>query len=357
MNEKSPIILRLNPTQRILILRRLALYLRAGISLPRALGYIGEDTREASLIFILRKIETVIQSGAPLSQAFGRFPKQFDLFTVGFVAAGEAGGALPETLDRLADIFDKRQSLRRKIVAALVYPSIVMVGTFGMAAFLTLFIFPKILPVLQGFHTKLPFTTRTLIVIDVLFAKHGLIIATAIILAIILFATSLRYQFFVRRYEWCFIHIPLLGFLYKDYALSTALHVLSLLLHGGVRIIPALTLIRSVAPGFHYREALEQVEERVANGQRLSVSLSEHQNLFPPLVSQLVAVGEATGTLQENLATLARLYEENLDDITRNLTVLIEPILMMVMGLMVGFVALAIITPIYQVTQSINIQS
>ena len=353
----KPRIVRFGLTQQILLLKRLALYLHSGISLTRGLGFIAEDTRNPSALFVLKVIEETVARGEPLSHGFAQFPRQLDSFVTGFIEAGEVGGALPETLERLADILDKQRLLRKKIVAAFIYPAVIMLGTISMAAFLTLFIFPKILPVLQGFHTTLPFATRVLMAIDSLLTHDWLLLGALIIVLIIAIGISFRQPLFRYRYEQLLIRIPLIGTLYRDYALSTMLHVLALLLHGGIRIIPALVLVRTVVPGTHYSKAISEIELRVAEGQRLSFALKQHPRLFPPVVAQMIAAGESTGTLRENLDSLARLYEEELDDLTKNLTVLIEPVLMIGMGLMVGFVALAIITPIYQVTQNLNVHS
>jgi type IV pilus assembly protein PilC len=348
-------LLRFGVMPQILLLKRLALYLHSGISLPRGLGFIAEDTRDRSALFILEHLESTVARGEPLSRGFSQFPKQFDPFITGFVEAGEASGALPETLERLAEILEKRRSLSKKIVSAFVYPIVILVGTISMATFLTLFIFPKILPVLQGFHTKLPFATRLLITVDSLLAHDWLEFGTVLALAIVgtIFGSRLRIVRY--RYEQLLIRIPLLGTLYRDYALSTLLHVLALLLNGGIRIIPAIVLVRAIVPGIQYKDALLSIERDVAEGQRLSFALKKYSRLFPPIVTQMIAAGEATGTLRENLDSLAHIYEEELEDLTKNLTVLIEPALMLCMGLLVGFVALAIITPIYQVTQNLNI--
>ena len=347
----------MNKFSQTLLFKRIALYLHSGISLPRGLGFIIEDTHNRLALTILRSIEESVARGEPLSQGFSKFPRQFDSFVTGFIEAGEAGGALPETLERLAEILDNRRVLRKKIVAALIYPAIIMLGTIGMAGFLTFFIFPKILPVLQGFHTKLPFATRLLVTIDSFLTHQWLLLIGVAIVSGIAVGVSYRQRIVRLRCEQFFIRIPLFGNLYRNYALSTLLHVLALLLHGGIRIIPALVLVRTMVPGIQYKESLVKIESRVAEGKQISVAFKEFPRLYPSIVTQMIAAGEATGTLRENLASLAQMYEEELDDLTRNLTVLIEPVLMICMGLLVGFVALAIITPIYQVTQNLNVSA
>jgi type IV pilus assembly protein PilC len=341
----------------ILLLRRLALYLRSGISLPVGLGFISEDTQNRSTQFVLKTIETTVATGAPLSKGFAKFPRQCSPFVIGFIQAGEIGGALPESLEHLANVLEKNSSLRKKIVSALIYPIVILISTISMAGFLTLFIFPKILPVLEGFHTRLPLATRLLMKIDTILTRNWILIGIICLTLGTAFCISLRYSVLRYMYEKAFGYLPLFGTLYRYYALSTLLHVLGLLLRSGIHIIPALVLVRTVVPGTQYASALYIIQEDVSKGRRFSTALKRHQKLFPSLVAQMIAAGEDTGTLRQNLESLARMYEEELDDLTRNLTILIEPILMVGMGCMVGFVALAIITPIYQVTQNITVQS
>ncbi|MDR3546717.1 MAG: type II secretion system F family protein [Candidatus Pacebacteria bacterium] len=345
----------LNTTTKILFLKRLALYLRAGMSLPRGLGFIIADSNDTSSRSILTAIESAIASGSPLSKSFAAFPQVFDRFFIGYIEAGESSGTLPETLERLALILEKQQALQKKLLAASLYPSIVLVGTFGMAAFLTLYIFPKILPIFQEMHARLPLTARVLIGAENLITRHLVSLLLLGLLSGAGVAFAFRTSSARLRLEVLLINTPLFGTLYRDYVLSHFLGVSASLLQSGISIIPTLALTRSITPGMAYGEALIDIERRTTEGQRLSSGFARHERLFPPLIPQMIAVGEMTGKLRENLDTLAHLYEDEFDDLTRNLTVLVEPILMLCLGLVVGFIALAIITPIYQLTQSLNV--
>jgi type IV pilus assembly protein PilC len=267
---------------------------------------------------------------------------------------GEMGGSLTKTLSHLADILEKQASLNQKILGALAYPTIIILGTLGMASFLTLYIFPKILPILEGFHTKLPLPTRILLYLDKVLTYDWLWLGLFSLMLSMIAAFTLRNSIVRRHIENLLIRIPLFGTLYRYYALSILLRVFELLLSGGVRILPALILVRTSMPGSSYPSALLDIENHVAEGQQLSFALKRHPRLFPAVIAQMISAGEATGTLQQSLNSLAYLYENNFDNLTKNLTVLIEPVLMVFMGFIVGFVALAIITPIYGLTQSLS---
>ena len=354
MSNPRPIFISFNTAQQAEFIRRLALYLRAGIPITRALIFIIADTKSTTTRYLLSSLERTITSGLPLSRALAVFPKHFDTFSVGFINAGEASGTLAETLERLAIYLQKRSSLRKKIMGALAYPALIFCGTVGIALFLTLYIFPKIVPVLKGFHTALPLTTRILIALNTAIAQKGLLMCCVFGMIVCAMLFSLRFSRVQKVYEQIFLHIPLFSKLFQYYAIATFSRTLSLQLKGGVRILTALALVRTAIPGITFSQAVRDMEERIAHGERLSVVLRAHKRLFPTVVSQMIAAGEATGTLSANLESLADLYEEYLDEFVRNLTILIEPILMICMGFVVGFIALAIITPIYAITQNLN---
>ena len=352
---RKPRFIRFNTTQQALFARRLALYLRSGIPITQALSFMSEDAASRSSRYLFGVLLQVIETGQRLSSALAQFPKQFDSFAIGFVSVGETSGNLSETLERLALSLNKRDQLRRKILSALAYPAIVFCGTIGMTLFLTLYIFPKIIPILSGFGSKLPFTTRVLIGLNELFRDHFLVLITLCLVALVCMVLGLRNTNVRRILESILLRIPILAPLLQYYAVAMFSRMLSLQLRSGVRILPALTLTQHALPGLLYAEGLEDIESHLAQGQRLSAATRAHERLFPALVSQMIAAGEVTGTLGANLETLADLYEEHLDELTRNLSVLIEPVLMMSMGFVVGFVALAIITPIYGITQNLTL--
>jgi type II secretory pathway component PulF len=346
--------LRYKTSEQAALVKRLALYLHSGISLTRALTFIIEDTNKRGPRYILSTLERTVSVGSPLSNGFAQFPKIFDPFTIGFMRTGEASGRLTETLEHIAAHLKHREQLRRKITSALAYPGIILMSSICMAVFLTLFIFPKIVPVLKGFHTTLPFSTRMLIWINTLVSRDWLWIIIVCLFFIVAISVALRTVRLRRIVERILLQTPIAGSLCRYYAVVTFARTLSLQLSGGIQITSALTLTRSTLSGSLYPMAVLQIEKRILEGARLSTALYSDSKLFPPLLSQMIAAGEATGTLGANLSEMDKAYEEKLDELTKNLTVLVEPVLMIAMGGIVGFIALAIITPIYQVTQNLH---
>jgi type IV pilus assembly protein PilC len=345
---------KLTVTQQMLLARRLAIYLRSGITINSGLLFILEDARSEAAR-ILSVLESTVASGQSLSQGLSLFPS-FDTFSIGFVRAGETSGTLSETLERLAEHLQKRHSLRKKILGALSYPLIILIGTVLITLFLTLFIFPKILPVLQGLHTSLPLSTRILIGINTLLETHWLFLLLGLCTLSVIFIGAFRRPFVKIQLERLILRIPIIGLLCQYYSIAIFTRTLALQLSGGVSLLPALALTSTALSGSVYRKGIAAIEAQISEGQKFSTALKEHPKLFPPIIRQMISAGEETGTLSANLSALANMYEENLDDLTKSLTVLVEPVLMVVMGFIVGFVALAIITPIYQVTQNLNVQ-
>jgi type II secretory pathway component PulF len=343
-------------SEKILFFRRLALYLNSGVPIVQAISFIITDSKLTSTKQTLLTIERTISSGLPLSAGLSKFPKHFDAFCIGFVYIGEISGNLSETLERLAIALHKREALRRKVLSALAYPGLIFFGTICITVFLTFFIFPKILPVLRSFRTTLPVTTQVLIFLNDFIKRSWIEVVLVVCLMSAAAVFGMKFKKIIRRVERLSFRIPLFSDLLTFYVMAIFSRTLSLQLRGGVRILPALELVRITVPGICYAEAIVTIEHTITQGQRFSLALRQLPDLFPSIVYQMIGAGEETGTLNENLEALADLYEENLEELAKVLTTLIEPVLLVCMGFAVGFVALAIITPIYALTQNLSVK-
>ncbi|MEO6536143.1 MAG: type II secretion system F family protein [Candidatus Paceibacterota bacterium] len=346
--------IRIKSEDRILFAKRLALYLRSGIPIVEAFALICDDASPGNHVKIVRAVSEDVVHGRTLSQALNKFPKAYSAFHTNLIAVGEASGTLPENLRYLAQLLERTAMLNRKIVSALVYPVIIMFGTISVAGFLTLYAFPKMIPLFRGFHAKLPFTTRVLIGISDLFAKHGFLVMTCALFLITAGIFLVRLPQIRRRLQFMSIRIPLINSLTTYYYLATIHRTLSLLLESGMRIEASLLLTADGLANSCYKESLDRVRLGIIEGTKVSVNMRKDPSLYPPVVTQLISAGEITGNLKESFGAIADVYEERLDELTRTLSTLVEPILMLLMGLIVGFVALAIITPIYGLTQNIS---
>jgi type II secretory pathway component PulF len=340
--------------ERILFAKRLSLYLRSGIPLLEAIALIHDDTRSPAHTSLLASLFQDIQHGMPVSQALQRFPRAYRPFHIQLIAVGEVSGTLPDSLTHLAEVLVRRAHLYRSIAGALAYPAIILLGTMGISGFLIFFAFPKIVPLFHGLHAQLPFTTRSLIWLSSLVARHGFLIACSFALLCCALIYLLRTPLAQKRIHAWVLRVPLIGKGIRSYHLATIFRILAVLLHSGIRIDVALSLARQSIGNTAYQESLRTMEYMVLEGAKCSGGMRTHAALYPSLAVQLVATGEMTGTLSESARTIADIYDEALEEELQRLSILIEPMLMVGMGLVVGYVALAIISPMYGLTQNLS---
>ena len=219
---------------------------------------------------------------------------------------------------------------------------------------LIVYIFPKIMPIFLSLKAELPWSTRALIWLSHTMTVYGVWIILGLIALAIGFSFAMRSPQFHYRSDLVLLRIPVFGRLSQFYNLSNACRTLSLLLKSDVRFVAALAIAADSLKNQAYKRALEHVGEGVLRGQRMSVQLKEFPQLFPPLLMQMLSVGESTGNLSDTLMYMSEMYESEIRDWTKNLTSVLEPVLMLTMGLLVGFIAISIITPIYGITQSLH---
>jgi type IV pilus assembly protein PilC len=339
---------------RILFAKRLAILLKAGVPILQALQMLRAQSTGKTTMFILDSLIIDIANGQLLSFALERHARLLGYFTISIIRVGEVSGTLYENLLYAAEELKKRQQLKKKIASALVYPLFIVVATVGMSGMLTLYVFPKILPVFKSFHFALPLSTRILIFISETVSRHFIVLS---FMAFLIFACSLysfrkpAVRYMVDR---LLLRIPLIGSLFQNYFLANMFRTLGLLLHNNVPIVDAVRMAANTAASLIYQKEMVAMSEYMVRGEQISEYLLEHVFLFPPLTQQMVAVGEMTGDLSGSFLYLADIYEQELDDQTKTLSSLIEPVLMVGMGLVVGFVAVSIITPIYEITQNLH---
>lgn len=337
----------------ILFTRRLSLFLRAGIPINRALDLITKGARRGSYAKTVAALAHDLLNGKRLSDALEKFPRTFDPLHVSLIRVGEASGTLSEHLEQVAQLCTRRRDDRRRLMAAAAYPAVIVCAAIALTLFLVLYAFPKILPLFRGFHHALPFSTRMLIAVTD-FATHDGWIALISFVALIggiLF--SLRFPTVRGVRDRVMLRMPLIGMMMRNYYSASVTRTLSTLLQSGIGILPAFAMLARGIRQSQYEAALVRMGARIEEGRTVSDAFNEQARLFPSIIAQLVHAGEQTGTLPESLRNAAQIHEYYLEEHARLLSSLLEPALMIVMGCIVGFVALAIITPIYGITQVI----
>lgn len=337
-----------------LLLKRLAMLLQSGLPIGTSLRLLVEGHTVNGTQTRLAHVVTLVESGVPLSHALerGRYP--VSTFTRNVIRIGETLGTLPETLNYVAIELKAKHELRKQIIQALIYPAVIILATIAISVFLIVVIFPKIIPIFQSVHTTLPWSTRTLMALSYGLSHYGFIVCGGLVVGLLLLMWSQRFMPVRQFIASVTLRLPVVGRLVLSYQVALGCRTLGVLLASEVRIVEALLTVMESIEHPMYRVAWLRIAEHVQTGQRLSTALRMYPKLFPAVVIQMIQAGETTGNLSESLQYLAVMYEEDVRDITKNLTTLLEPILMLVMGLVVGFIAVSIITPIYGITEHLH---
>ena len=340
--------------ERILFFKQLATLLKAGISLTSSLYILRDQNGSKTLKRILMSVIHDVENGQYLATAFGKFRKTFGELSLNIVSVGEISGSLSDNLERLVIVLRKQQALRQKIISASVYPLFIIVATFGITFTLVVFFFPKIIPVLKSVNYSLPITTRFLIFASDFLKESWLILLISFTILIIVVYFFLKIKKIRYLFDNFVLSLPFIGKIIKFYNLSNLFRTLGLLENSGVNVVKSFKITSTTTSNLVYKRNLELISDDISKGEKISNQLEKSPKLFTQLSCQIIRVGEGTGKLSESFLYASDMYGEELDEITKNLSVIIEPLLLLFMGILVGFIAVSIITPIYGITQNIN---
>ena len=334
--------------------RHMAIMSRSGMQILDILRTLKKQTASRTMRKILDELLISVKNGQFLSDGLKKHPRLFGDFFINIVHVGEISGTLAENLEYLAESLEKKRELESKVKGALVYPIIILLATFGITGALTFFIFPKILPIFRSLKVDLPLVTRIFIAVSNFMIAHGVAVIIGAAVALI----ALRFLLLIRpvRYVWhrCLLFLPAVGTMAQNYNLISFVRALSLLMKSGVKIVQALEITSQSSTNLVYKRVLQKISVHVGQGDPMSKHLADYPALFPAVFTEMISVGEETGKLTDTGTYLANYYESELDASTKSLSNVLEPLLLVVMGFIVGFVALAIILPIYEVSQHIG---
>lgn len=354
INNSHFYFLRVKIRDKILLAKHLSVMLEAGIPLREALETLYEQTDSRSLKHILGVAVKDLSGGQVLAFSLNKFQKIFDPFFVNLVKVGETSGTLQSTLKYLAAQLEKTQDLQGKVRNALLYPVIVFCGALGVGIYLGFFMLPQLLPLFSSMDLQLPFTTRMLLAGANGFTSYWPFI---LIFLIVLFVVSIflfrinKVKIFVHGF---LIRLPILGRLFKEIQVMQFSRVFGILLLSGIKIVPALKITADSLTNLVYKREINRIANLIERGEAVGGELCKLKLLFTKTSANMVMIGERTGRLSESLTALADFSDREIDTMTRNLSTMIEPFVLILVGIMVGFVALSVITPIYQLTQSFS---
>ncbi len=346
---------RLSQKQQALFMQRLSFLISSGMPLTQGLSILESQERGGSVREALRQVSRSVEEGKTLGESMAPYPYAFTRFSIEVIRVGESSGTLAENLEYLSRELRKRAELRTKLVGSLIYPGLITGATILLSASLILFIFPKIVPVFSSTGMELPWSTRSLLAVSSYLSEWGLVTLIAVVAA----ATALilvhrRYERMQRYSAWLTGHVPVLGGMVQAYHLSNLTRTLSLLLTSGMPLALALPGTARSVTHILFRDALMEISEAAVRGEGMSLHIQKRRDLFPDMVGHMLMVGETSGTLPETLSYVSAFYEAELDERSKQLSTLIEPALMILMGLIVGFVAVSMILPIYGITEHLH---
>lgn len=338
---------RITALDRILLARNLAAAVKSGIGLLETVDILLADATNGAMKKILTRAKNNIENGKPLWATFAEFPNFFPPIFAGMVKAGEASGKLDHTLTELSRHLMREYGLTRKIRSALAYPAVLLVASFGIVIFLMTFVLPRLSKIFQQSGAELPAITRMVVAASNFVSNNLFLLFIAIALLIFFIAYFRKTKFGGKILFKILFKIPLIGELIKKVALVRFARTLGGLISSGMPIIESLELTAGSVANPYYSEIILKSMERIKSGVPISKTLTERPDFFPRFLTSLVAVGEKTGRLDEILKNFADFYDEEIDQNVKDLTSVLEPVLLLLMGLIVGVIALSILLPIY----------
>lgn len=341
--------------EKLIFTRHLAVMLKSGIPIAEAIGSIASQIKHPLFKQILLKVNQSVSNGQSLEKALANFPKVFDNFFVYMVRVGEESGNLEKNLEHLTEQLKKEAEFKKKVFSASLYPGIVITTAVLVSAGISLFVLPKLIELFQSLEVDLPLSTKILLYIAKVMRDYGLGIFLGLLglMLLIRFLISLPKI----KYQWqkMWLGLPASGTFLQNVQMSQMTRNIGVMLKSGLTISKALETQWATTTNLVFKEYLAKIKNGVDKGKKFSQVTEEGKfKYFPVLAARMIEVGEKTGKLDESLLYLGEYFEEEVDEAAKNLTAVLEPVLLLIVGLMVAFLAMAIISPIYQITSGVH---
>lgn len=339
----------------LLFTKHLATMIRAGIPVTEALEALSTHTDSAFFESVIRQILKDVENGQLLSKSFAKHPKIFTPFYVSLIEISEESGTLEENLDFIAKQLAKNHALHKKIQSATLYPSVIFFASIVMGSFIAFFILPQLVDFFSVLNIELPLSTKILLFIAYAFRDFGIFIILGTISFFIGIRMLAKSSFFKPSWDALLLRLPLFGQFNQVSQVAQCTRNLGVLVKSGIPIVRAIDITADTLNNTVFKKSCKMLSNSVAKGNAIGKTLQKPEYAhFPPIVAKMIEVGEKTGNIDDSLLYLADFYEEEIDVLSKNMTTVLEPVLLLVIGLVVGFVALAIITPIYELSGSIR---
>lgn len=336
---------------RMMFTRHLGVMLSSGLSLPKSLRVINSQTKNKKFRQILVELEGDIKMGSSLADSLEKYPV-FDELSVNMIRVGEMGGNMEEVLELLADQLEKEHKLLSKVRGAMYYPAVILIVMVVVGIAMMTYVVPNLTTVFEDIKTGLPWSTQMIIASSDYMSKHQLIVLFGTLGIGLSLFVFFKISFGKKFTSIIFSKVPIIKNLVSKVNNARFARIYSSLTKSGVSVIESLKIISRTLTNNAYQKAFLEISEEVQRGKSLHEELAKYPKLFPVLTIQMVEVGEETGKTVEVLVNLANFYEDEIDQVTKNMSSIIEPVLMVVIGSAVGFFAVSMIMPMYSVMEN-----
>jgi len=338
---------------KITFARNLGSMLEAGLSLSRALSVLERQTRAAGPKAILGEIIDDVDKGVTFAGALEAHPKVFPQLFVSMVKAGEQGGTLASSLKILATQMESAYLLEKRIRGAMMYPAVILSVMVIVGVLMFIIVVPTLMKTFIDLNVSLPITTQFLLTISNIISNQGLYVLGALILIGLLMHEWLRKPSGKYVVHGLILKLPIIGSLVQEVNTARAARTLSSLMNSGVNVVESLDITASVVQNVHFRDVMEKAKDAIKKGELMSKIFADHANLYPPFFAEMLSVGEETGKINEMLLGVAVYYENDVEQRTRDMSTVIEPFLIVLIGGAVAFFAIAMISPMYSLVNAI----
>ena len=337
---------------KMLFIYHLKTMIKAGLPIVNALQVLGQEIENKRLKKVIGKIKEGVEKGKQLSEVLALYPRVFPPIYVSMVAAGEAGGRMEEALEQIHIQMKKGHELTSKVRGAMVYPAVILVAMVGIAIEVVVFVLPKVMVMFNDFNAELPLPTKILIAITEGTQKYGIFMAIGAVAIVIGFIQLIKIPSVKEKLHAFNLLLPLAGPIIKKINLARFTLTLSSLMQSSIPIIDAVRITSEVQSNLVYKNNLLIVSEKLKKGEPLSEILAGFPKAFPPMVTEMIMVGEQSGEVEHMLKELSDYYSNEVDNTMKNFSTIIEPVIILVLGLAVAGIAVAVIMPMYSLAES-----
>jgi type IV pilus assembly protein PilC len=334
-------------TEKAMFTRNLRIMVAAGISLPRSLETLASQSKNKKFTKALINIAEEITKGRSFSDSLASHSDIFSELFISMVKIGEEAGTLEDVLNVLTNQMEREHELRSRIQGAMIYPAVIISAMIGIGVLMLIVVIPKLAQTFQELNVELPSTTRFVIALGNFLAKKWFLVLLIGLFLAVLLRFILKTKVGRKTADFLTLKIPIISPIIRKTNSASTVRTLSSLITSGVPIVRSLEIVSGAVENVYFQETLKEASEKVRKGSKLSEALRPYQGLYSPMVIQMIEVGEETGETSTILTKLADFYEEEVANATKNLSSVIEPVLMLLIGAAVGFFAVSMIQPIY----------